>query len=321
MHKFVVLGSAIALPIVLQGCGGSHKSCVNSDFKLVSQSFSATSTVDMHISVSGPDVPSPSAIPTQEFKTTFKLDVEKMNVYAKSATQSSNETLQFMFIFDSGKKQMVEKHDITMSFPGNTNYTDKNCTIKRISTLPDPEVLSQCFQTATAFLSQKMTCTGNDGTYDQWELNMKIPDSSTPLPPMPPPLQNVTEDMHYSWYVNKDRLFHKAITEVESSTPSPSQSGTIVEKIQGTTNVDSGVAAAGGPSAEDLDYSSWGECHELEFDSRDFHTLSYVPSHEGALQFQHVKSSWALQSLLNTITLCSNPSIKAGAASTHAVVV
>lgn len=292
MHRVLLVGVFVALAVVLNGCGSgtaAGKACVNSEFQIVSQSFTAATTGTVEVQFSNKSAPILPPMPSMDSTSKLKIDVDNMNLYEESSQKSPNMSIDLHLVFDAAKKQVVQKHHVTITLPSGVKTELRNCTVMTIPTLPKPSVLAQCFKEVTSMLSKLMKCTGNDGTYDTWEMDMKMPDPSSPLP-LPP---GFNEDMQYSVLVSKDYLLHSS--NMKMNAQMETKFGPMTENIDMGMKVDGGVAAAGGPSAADLDISSWGLCYDVPFKIPDIHPhmpvtqIGFEPHIHGMGPSQHFR--------------------------------
>lgn len=161
-------------------------------------------------------------------------------------------------IFNAEKKVAVMKMDMS----GAVNMS--KCTKVSFPTLPTPAAISAKIKTlVTAALAKTFSCTGNDGTYDEWSMALTLPDPSVPIP-----ANLINGNMKETLKMDKTFVLHSATmtSSMNMSIPVPGPNGTSnittvseTEEMSMTTS----NARLGGPSIDDLDYSSWGDCKEV----------------------------------------------------------
>lgn len=274
MSAFVLMPCLVAAAIVLQGCGGGGskpvpgpvtQACVNTQIDMRSQSITTTNKLTATVSV-GP-------ITTQEVldgTATEKLDLEQMSFYENSKqTLSVTGTplgdmdleVESKAILNVGKQLLVEWTKVTNASSGTEIGT--NCTAKTISAMPPVTEIVLAFKAIVLPQVQQLAkCIGNDGAYDHYDLKA---DYEGPIPNFPK-VTNVKVQGSMEIVLDKDFLMQSSTSQLDGSATVTDVGNIAVTEKSATVAPSS---EAGGPTAADLDWSSWGKCTPLMMEDID----------------------------------------------------
>lgn len=276
MRSFIVVPCLVATAIVLQGCGGGGSptpapgpspvthACVNAQIDVKSQSVTSTNKGTVTTKVAN--------ITTKEVidgTSTVKMDMEQMSLYENSAHTVSMTTaggppgmeaidmkVEQKIILDVAKKVVVEWTKVTNVTSGKVLLT--NCTAKTIAAMPAvAEVVMMFKGFALPMLQKVATCSGNDGKYDHYDMKVDLTDVAIPG------VKQVTDvNVHgmETILMDKDFVMHSTTGKL---TVSAKMEGLGDITVDETTAMTATAAKAGGPTAADLDWSSWGKCTPL----------------------------------------------------------
>lgn len=283
MRSFIIVPCLVAATIVLQGCGGGGttpeppgpgpvtKDCVNPEIDVKSQSFTSTtkSTVDE----------STANITTKEVLDTvgtIKIDMEQMNLYENVVSTISTSVLgpqtilsmdlkiEEKIIVDVSKKVVVISVKVSNATSGKVLIT--NCSAITVPAMPSAAEVSILFKAVVVPGLQKVAkCSGNDGVYDHYDMKINLQGVSIPGLKQ---VSDVNVQGMETILLDKDYVMHSTTGNLKGSAKYEGLGViTVDEKIDSTTT----DAKAGGPTAADLDYSSWrdakgGKCTEIHYD-------------------------------------------------------
>jgi hypothetical protein len=259
----IVVGALATIALFLSGCGGSGggggetHACVNTKFDIPTQSFSGTSSVTMDV----------GAIKEKVMGTeSVMFDREKLNIRensASSVTVNGTTVSVNMKAFFSLPK-MLAAASIDMNVNGKKNNTCGYIDLSKMKNFPPAQQIKAGVDLLVQMMAAQMKCTGNDGTYDTFVMDEKIPNPNIPLPKN---LSGLKGEIKEQMQCDKSFMLHSTSVTIDMTTPAqkignqtiPAQ--TIHEDVALT--VDGGVAKPQGPTDADLDYSSWGKCTEV----------------------------------------------------------
>jgi len=255
---------AIALTVValfLSGCGsgGSEsRACVNTKFDIPTQSFSGRSTVTMD---AGP------IKKTSEGTKRVMFDREKLNVRQDSATSvtANGVTVSVNMKEFVSISKMLGATSVDMTINGKKNSTCFYFDLSKVQDFPSAQQIKAGLDMAIQMIAEQMKCTGNDGFHDTFVWDEKIPNKDFPLP------QNISGlegEIKEQIQTDKNLMLHSTSATIDIKTPATKiENQTIPAQTSSeavTLTVDEGAAKPQGPTDEDLDYSSWGECSEVD---------------------------------------------------------
>jgi hypothetical protein len=194
------------------------------------------------------------------------FDREKLNIRentASSTTVNGTTVSVNMKAFFSLTK-MLAAASIDTTVNGKKNNTCGYIDLSKIKNFPPAQQMKAGVDMLIQMMAAQMKCTGNDGTYDAFVMDVKIPNPSIPLPKN---LSGLKGEIKEEMQCDKSFMLHSTSVTIDMTTPAqkignqtiPAQ--TIHEDVALT--VDGGVAKPQGPSDADLDYSSWGKCTEV----------------------------------------------------------
>lgn len=291
MRSFIIVPCLVAATIVLQGCGGGGttppppgpgpvtKDCVNPEIDVKSQSFTSTAK--------STETSSSGNITTKEVLDsvgTIKIDMEQMNLYENVVSTISTTVLWWdkmissmdlkmeeKIIVDVSKKVVVISVKVSNATSGKVLIT--NCSAITIPAMPSAAEVSILFKAVVVPGLQKVaTCSGNDGVYDHYD--MKINLQGVSIPGLKDNSYVTVQGME-TILLDKDYVMHSTTGSLKGEFVLTKYEGlgiiTVDEKVDSTTT----DAKAGGPTAADLDYSSWtqmypdghsGKCTEIHYD-------------------------------------------------------
>jgi len=252
MRSLILVACLATVAVVLQGCGGGgggspSTKCMHDKIDMVSQTATGTLTGTVAISQAKP-------MPIDDGTIVEKVDFEKFNMRSDVSMTISVPPVgvamlaQVRTIFNAEKKEGVVWQKVSMK--GVTMKT--NCT-KYDLTGKMPSNLTNIWKTLVLPTVQNLaSCGGSDGKLDTWNLHI---DQT-----LPPSMMSAAVNMDDTMKMDSNYLM-----------TSNKVKGSMTMKV-GTTTVSEGVdldmevaSTAGGPKAEDLDYSDetvWGVCHE-----------------------------------------------------------
>lgn len=234
---------------VLQGCGGGDApvkvSCFHDQMNLVSQSIEATAVTNMvqNVYVNGTkgadltvDITGTSTEKMNVKDFSFFFEVDGTTV-TKLGDKKDDLTSWQRGIFSADKQVVVIWQKATLATMG---VTINNCTIMP---MPIPkEQLKVYYSQYLGMLQNNLTCVSNDGTFDTFHGDV---DMGTGV--------KIATNIQ----MDKDYLMGGTSTiSMDQDTPGGTSHADYTET---TTKV-----VAGGPSADDLDWSKWGvECKKV----------------------------------------------------------
>jgi len=228
---------------------------MNTQVNLVTQSVQGTTKAHLQATVN-PALPvvGPSIAVGLTGNFTLKFSLEKMQVRADSTIKISLDkpplggSVATKIIFDASKSdsQLVILSDVEV-----LGQSHKNCTAITIQKLPPVPTLQADVNAAIKALQGIAKCSASDGTYDTWSV------SSQDVLPIPNLTATVDAkmDKNYLWRevdLGLPKLHLENITEM----------GITINSLDGTgsATVSATSATADGPTASDLDHSTWGQC-------------------------------------------------------------
>jgi len=279
MRAFVLLPCLVVAALVLQGCGAGGSAskrpvpgpvtqdCVNTLIDIKSQSIESTNKLTVSATV--------GKITTKEVvdaTATEKLDVEQMNLYEHSTSTISSTVsggppglpgamdlkVDSKAILNVAKKLVVEWTKVTNASSGIVLKTD--CTAQTIAKMPPVTTIVLAFKAIVLpQLQQASKCQGNDGAYDHYHL---IADYAGPIPGVPK-VTNLKVKGTMDVVLDKDYLLQTSKSQLTGSATETDVGDIAVTENSDTTATSS---VAGGPTAADLDWSSWtadgGKCKQ-----------------------------------------------------------
>jgi hypothetical protein len=269
MRSFIIVPCLVAATIVLQGCGGGGSTpapapvtqCVNPQIDVKSQSVTSTTKSAMTTYAANTTIEE-----VIDGTTTTKIDMEQMNLYENTVSTASTTVsgehpistdlkTELKIIVHVAKKVLVESYKVTNVTSGKILIA--NCSAMTVAAMPPASEVSMLFKAVVVpKLQEVASCSHNDGTYDHYD--MKIDFQAASLPGgLLPQVSDVNVHGTETFLLDKDYVMHSATGKLKASAK---LEGMGLETIDETTDSTSTDAKVGGPTAADLDYSSWGKC-------------------------------------------------------------
>lgn len=220
---------------------------MNEKANVVTQSAAGTITGSSTVTVDG----QPPVTQPLNAKVSEKLDFENFNarIDGSMTTKIAGEDhdIQYSAIVHAGRKTMAATYTIDGK---------QNCTITPLPPqVPDPQTLAMYWKSiAVPLIQSNAKCAGNDGTLDHWTI-----DYSGPVPTVPGQPQ-ATGDLtvHAELKTDKDYVIH-GVQETEAvKITAPSKAET-----KSTASVVYDKTSPTGPSDDDLDWSQWQNCNQV----------------------------------------------------------
>lgn len=268
MRRAVAAVSLVGAMLVLQGCGGGggpspspapSGPCMNANWDIVTQSSKMSTKVD----ASGSGAQGAGST-SGTIQGDAKIDFENFNVRIdETGTLNVLETkpsaanwdlkLDDRLILDASKKLLVIFSTEINASTGKQIL--HNCSAITISEMPTSGQLTMIWAVIKAKISKTAECKGNDGTYDTWHFSLVHHKGDPWNVPVPLPVKLPTDvelTVDDTLKMDKNYLLHSETLQVNAA------NGTYTAKVY--TNTDVTDASSAGPTAADLDYSSFGTC-------------------------------------------------------------
>jgi len=253
MRSLIFASCCGVVAIILQGCGGGGgTTCLAEKPTLASQSFAGvvTGTTTMHIDGKTQDIPLKSQI-------TEKMDFEQFNFRMDSEADVTMEKMTAKAVVRQIVLASQQKVVMYQKMTVNGSTITSNCTVTDVPQIAQlPLLLKSIVKPA---IQKAAKCDGNDGTYDTWAVDKDMPETPIPQIPNVPPMPDGTTakgSIHEKLQMTKDGLLHSSTTKVTFE--AYDKDHTSLGAGEGNVDVKITNSQAGGPTAEDLDYSAWG---------------------------------------------------------------
>lgn len=200
----------------------------------------------------------------EKLDLTLKMDVDTMEVRLDMAAEVANENAKKMgyekvavkLIVDSAKQVMVT-HTTMDGMPAVPGPQPPPCQVTSLGL--SRQQLKEKVDQARLMSDTVLQCKGNDGTFDSWQVNKAVaPPGLLPPPPFAADAIIKSDNAH--------RL--KSISLTAENIPRSAGPAAKTAEIKG----DFTPVSDDGPTAADLDYSTWGDCKSGGPPSQDFLT-------------------------------------------------
>jgi hypothetical protein len=275
---------AVGAATVLQGCGGGSGqfsgACKNPAIDMVTSSLKSTTKLDATATSK-----SVTTTQSQTQDSSSKIDLTSWNaridgsstismkIDSPSLHMDMEQQTDEKMILDVEKKLLVVSIKTTNTTSGKVIL--QNCSAITIPQMPAPAEIGMAWNLMKGEMQKLFKCGGNDGTHDKWIIDfVHHKDDPSPIPGQSLPKFDLTVDMEVQMDANY--LVHSESMTMTMDMPDIAGSGESMKETE-TSTTDVTQASATGPSAADLDYSSWGKCtaitppgHEFLNDFRGF---------------------------------------------------
>lgn len=245
MMRSVALVCCSGITLVLHGCGSGgdvKSSCMASQFNLVSQSMDGVVTSTMK---QGTDQP---LIGGGNFKLKFDVDQFvarlEMDLVVEEPVVASVTTMIVDFD-ESDALRLVSFSNATVHI-GNETRALTNCSYMIAPAPFTKALLVQAWAAAFPQLQSKVQCSGNDGTYDTWNVSDQTA------------ISGYTTSAIVGAQMSKDSLLHSFTEKVLISDAEMN--------VEIDVAFDVSSAVPGGPTADELSMTQFGiPCTEAPF--------------------------------------------------------
>lgn len=277
MRVLIAIVCAAGVATVLQGCGGGSGqfsgACKNPAIDIVTSSVKSTTKLDTTTAMNSvKTTQSGTQVSSEKIDMTSwnaRIDLSStmsMKMDSPSLHMDIEQQMDEKMILDVEKKLLVESIKTTNTTSGKVIF--QNCTAITIPQMPAPAQIGMAWNLIKGEMQKLFKCGGNDGTHDKWTINfVHHKDDPSPIPGQSLPKFDLTVDMEVQ--MDASYLLHSESLTMTMDLPNITGSGES-ESVKETSTTDVTQASATGPSAADLDYSSWGKCTAITPPSHEF---------------------------------------------------